>query len=95
MNESIIISLDRRELKDLIKQCLKEAVGMPSNEEELKFTQKEAARYLQISEPTLISWKKKGLIPYYQFPKTRRIYYLKSELKKVAGQNSDLLSRGD
>jgi excisionase family DNA binding protein len=87
MSQTILISLEKKELKELIKQCLRE-LGTPDNEPELKFTQKEAAKYLQISEPTLISWKKKGLIPYYQFPRTRRIYYVKSELKTVASQNA-------
>jgi hypothetical protein len=87
MSQTVLVSLDKGELKQLIKECLKEASMMPDVDEE-KLTQLEAAIYLEISETTLISWKKKGIVPYYQFPRTKRVYYLKSELRRSAARNS-------
>ena len=43
-----------------------------------RLTQKEAARLLNISVVTLIDWKKKGLVPFYQVQ--RSIFYSKKEL---------------
>lgn len=87
MNQTVLVSLERGELKQLIKECLKELSVMPDVDEE-KLTQLEAALYLEISETTLINWKKKGIVPYYQFPRTKRVYFLKSELRRAAARNT-------
>ncbi len=59
------------------------------NSEEDKLTQKEAAKFLGISVTSLISWKKKGKVPYYQIG--RSIFFSKSELLKLARKNPELV----
>ena len=59
--------------------------------EEDRLTQKEAAKFLGISVTSLISWKKKKLIPFYQVAGSRSVFYSKSELLKVARKNKDLV----
>lgn len=87
MNQTVLVSLEKGELKQLIKECLKEVTTLP-DVDETKLTQLEAALFLEISETTLINWKKKGIVPYYQFPRTKRVYFLKSELRRAAARNS-------
>ena len=41
-------------------------------------TQREAARFLKITLPTIIAWKKEKKIPYYQ--EGRKVLFRKSEL---------------
>jgi len=43
-----------------------------------RLTQKEAAKFLGVSIPTLIEYKKKSLVPYFKVG--RSIFYSKSEL---------------
>lgn len=54
-----------------------------------RLTQKEAASFLGISITSIIDWKKKGKIPYYQIGKS--IFFSKSELLKIARKNQDLV----
>jgi excisionase family DNA binding protein len=54
-----------------------------------RLTQKEAASFLGISVTSIIDWKKKGKIPYYQIGKS--IFFSKSELLKIARKNQDLV----
>ncbi|QMU30579.1 helix-turn-helix domain-containing protein [Adhaeribacter radiodurans] len=95
MEQLILIPLRLKDFKQIIKDCIAEtSLIQPQQEKEIpndKLTQKEAASQLGISEATLIDWKKKGLIPYHQLPKTRRVFFLKSELKLVTSQNPQLL----
>ena len=57
--------------------------------EEDRLTQKEAAELLGTTVQSLISWKKKGLIPYYQI--NRSIFYSKKELLNLARNNPSLI----
>ena len=57
--------------------------------EDDRLSQKEAAAFLHISVTSIISWKKKGLIPYYSIG--NRVFYSKSELLKVARKNPHLI----
>lgn len=61
----------------------------PINPEEDRLTQKEAATFLGISVTTLIDWKKKGKVPYYQIG--RSILFSKSELLRISRKNPDLV----
>lgn len=54
-----------------------------------RLTQKEAASFLGISVTSIIDWKKKGKIPYYQIGKS--IFFSKSELLKIARKNQDIV----
>ncbi|MDH2208600.1 MULTISPECIES: helix-turn-helix domain-containing protein [unclassified Empedobacter] len=56
-----------------------------------RLTQKEAARLLNISVVTLIDWKKKGLVPFYQVQ--RSIFYSKKELIEIAQKNRNLFNK--
>ena len=51
--------------------------------------QPEAAKFLRITLPTLIRWKRLKKIPYYQ--EGRKVLYRKSELLKVMQKNNSLL----
>lgn len=62
--------------------------------EEDRLTQKEAAKFLGISVTSLISWKKKKLVPFYQVPGSRAIFYSKKELLDVARKNRKLINAG-
>lgn len=89
MNQNIIYSISPNEFKNLIRDAVKELVPVAQPEGKEKLNQKQAAKYLGVSQPTIISWKKKELIPYHQIPNTRKIYYLRSELKEAAKQLSN------
>lgn len=57
--------------------------------EEDRISQQEAAKLLGISVASLIQWKKKKLVPFYQIG--RSIFYSKSELLNVAQKNRELI----
>ena len=81
MQRNILISISPDELKALIKETFFELNSdQPIDKDERHLSQKEACELLQISQTTIIDWKKRGLIPYHQIRNTRKIYYLKSEL---------------
>lgn len=48
-------------------------------------SQTEASKYLHISIPTLINWKKNKSLPYYNF--SGRFYYSKKELLEYGRSN--------
>jgi len=93
MDNRIILS-NPKEIKDFILETLEEYFGKENPVEkrkEVRLNQKQAAKLLGVTEQTIISWKKKGFIPYHQVPKTRRVYYLQSELIKVNSNNTDII----
>lgn len=54
-----------------------------------RLTQKEASLLLGITVQSLIGWKKKKLVPFYQVG--RSIFYSKKELLEVARKNTSLI----
>lgn len=60
------------------------------NIEDDRLTQTEAAELLGITVQSLIKWKQKKLIPYYQIG--RSIFYSKKELLKEARKNPKLVN---
>lgn len=88
MQQNIFISLTPQELDSIIQKNLKKFISVKSEEKE-KLSQKEASKFLGVSQPTIINWKKKKFIPFHQIPNTRKIYYLRSELKEAAKQLSN------
>ena len=85
MQKNILISITPDEFKSIIKESILEInSNQPSNRDERHLSQKEACELLQISQTTIIEWKKRNLIPYHQIPNTRKIYYLKSELVEAS-----------
>lgn len=78
----MIIIKDKKELFDVLNEWEAYKVSIKKNEvkdpEEIYFTQREAARFLRITLPTLIAWKKSRKIPFYQHG--RKILFKKSEI---------------
>lgn len=58
------------------------------NPEDDRLTQQEAAKFLGISVTSLISWKKKKIVPYYQIGSA--IFFSKKELLDLARKNEFL-----
>lgn len=97
VDNSNIFKLDINHLKsflyNLINPLVEEAIDrslskydLPEKEDtdnEIYFTSKQAASFMGISPVTLYKWRKKGKIDYCRLKGSNRIYYKKSELKKV------------
>jgi excisionase family DNA binding protein len=83
------------ELQSLIIDAIKLANSKIeiSNKEELnideKMNQTEAAKFLGVSLPTIIRWKKQKKIPYYQTG--RVVIFKKSELLNAMQKNKSLI----
>ena len=94
MTKTVFNSYDPAELKKLIKEAICEINeengnhGPNKNEEEF-FDQRQAAKFLKITLPTIIKWKKTGRIPYYQ--EGRTVLFKKSELLDVLRKNENLI----
>lgn len=91
---SEIILTTKRELEEIITNSLKrlsvqDLLTGQQNEEVMN--QKQAALFLGVSQSTLISWKKKGLVSYQQLRGSSKVRYYKSQLMLVLQQNPDLL----
>ncbi len=93
MEKTITTTLNSNELENLIIQAVRKAnqeinTDKETNDNEF-LDQREAAKFLHISLPTIIRWKKDGKIPYYQ--EGRKALFKKSELLKVLQKNESLL----
>lgn len=82
MLQQTFITLERDELKDLIKETVKE-INSSQNKSEVQkdetlLNMKEAAQYLRVSIQTIQKYKREGTIPYFQ--QGRTILFRKSEL---------------
>ncbi|MBA7572520.1 hypothetical protein ES708_14303 [subsurface metagenome] len=84
----LLTNYSREELKDLMIEAIDEKKTTKENKEQEKMSQYEAAKFLGITPATLINWKKKGLIPYYQIDKS--VFYIKSELLEALKKNPKL-----
>lgn len=86
-NKVIMTTYSRQELKELVGEVLQE--NSITNENKIdaseKLDQNSAAKFLNVSTQTLINWKKKHLIPYYQIGKS--VFYLKHELLEALKNN--------
>jgi|SRR5690606_2356458 len=60
----------------------------PSKEDRMNL--KEVAELFGTTPQTVINWKKRNIIPYYQIHKSSRPFYSRSQLIKLASQNQDL-----
>ena len=83
MEELILTSFSKEDLKELVKACIREVLieREPSelrNDPEKLMTIKEAGEFLKLSVPTLYGHASKNIIPYNK--KGKRIYFYKSEL---------------
>jgi hypothetical protein len=91
---SEIILTTKSELEEIIASSLRQlgiqgVVAGPKDEEVMN--QKQAAAFLGISQSTLISWKKRGLVSYQQLRGSSKVRYYKSQLLLVLQQNPELL----
>ncbi|MCF8713199.1 helix-turn-helix domain-containing protein [Joostella atrarenae] len=95
MSNVLFYTHNKEDLKRVVKMVLDEMLktetisNSPINPEEDRLTQKEAAKFLGVSITTIISWKRKGKVPYYEIG--RSVFYSKSELLKIARKNPHLV----
>jgi len=82
MDNLFILIRDKKEFFEILNEweaskhsVLKKEVKEP---DEIYLSQREAAKFLRISLPTIISWKKARKIPFYQHG--RKILFKKSEV---------------
>ena len=81
----MIIIKDKKELFDVLNEWEASKISVKKNEvkdpDEIYFIQREAARFLRITLPTLIAWKKARKIPFYRIARLGNpalIQYLES-----------------
>lgn len=84
---NVLYAYDKKDLEkmiDLVVDRIRKTEGFEATSipESDKLTQKQAALFLGISETSIISWKKKKRIPFYQIG--RAIFYSKKELLAAA-----------
>lgn len=90
----ILTSITKSELEELIAGCFKKlGVGysLPEASKEDEMNLKSCAAWLGVSQSTLISYKKRKLLPYQQLEGSSRVRFYKSEILKVLQKNPDLL----
>lgn len=93
MSNVLFYTHSKEDLKRVIKMVIEEinktkTIANDITPAEDRLTQKEAASFMGISVTSLIDWKKKGIVPYYQIGKS--IFFSKTELLKIARKNHDL-----
>jgi len=95
MEKIITTTFNSNEFKKLIIEAVKEVTlqndlfDTQKEERLIYLDQREAAKFLRISLPTIIRWKKANKIPYYQ--EGRKVLFRKDELLKVLQKNDSLL----
>ena len=95
MDKTITTSFNSDEFAAIIFEAVKKATeknhanNEQTEEAEEFMNQQQAAKFLHISLPTIIRWKKEKKIPYYQ--EGRKALFKKSELLKVLQKNESLL----
>ena len=90
MEQQKVIVTTKSELQEIIKEVIEQNPQpkvLPNTKEEY-LSQTEAAKFLKITKATLIDWKKKKIIPFYQHGRT--VLFLKSELLDALRNNSKL-----
>jgi hypothetical protein len=93
MKEIMIVTAE--DLKIVVKQLIEEFKSdkhLTNNEESEELNQKEAAKFLKITEATLIRWKKKKRVPYEQLEGSSKIIFYKSQLERIRQQNFNLIN---
>lgn len=80
MQEQSFFSIPIEELRNLIKQAIKEEVtGLVDQQQfEPLIKTEEACELLGVTKVTLLDWRKKGLVPFLKL--NSRVYYKRSEL---------------
>jgi len=82
MENPIMFIQDKKEFFELLNEWEASKRSVPKKEvkesDEIYFSQMEAAKFLRVSMPTIIAWKKARKIPFYQYG--RKILFKKSEV---------------
>ena len=95
MSNVMFYSHSKDDLKRVVKMVFDEIKKTEMTEinlnlEDDRLTQKQAASFMGTLVTSIIAWKKKGTIPYYQVG--RSIFYSKNELLKIARKNQKTLN---
>ena len=93
MEKSVTISMSVTEFKDLIRESIDErsSIMLDDPEVEEEMNQREASKFLGISQTTIIKWKREGKIPFEQVPGSSKVRFYKSQLRKAVQRNPHLL----
>jgi len=82
MENPFMFIKDKQEFFDVLNEWEASKKSVQKKEvkesDEIYFSQREAARFLRVSLPTIIAWKKTRKIPFYQHG--RKILFKKSEV---------------
>jgi len=82
MENLFMIIKDKQEFFEALNEweALKTTIAVKEvkDAEEIYLSQREAARFLRVSLPTIIAWKKARKIPFYQHG--RKVLFKKSEV---------------
>jgi excisionase family DNA binding protein len=82
MEQMLIVIKDKNEFFDVLNEWEASKRSVQKKEvkepEDVYLSQREAARFLRVSLPTIIAWKKARKIPFYQHG--RKILFKKSEV---------------
>lgn len=75
-----LVLISQEDLKEIVKEAVTAAfeAEKQGNPETDILTSREAEALLKVSKPTLIEWRKNGLVPYHRTGS--RLYFKKSEL---------------
>jgi hypothetical protein len=57
-------------------------------------TQQEVAEYFRVSQGTIINWRNRGLLSYWQAPESSKILYYSDGIKDFRNQNTTLKKGG-
>jgi excisionase family DNA binding protein len=77
----VILQLSKEELQREIRTAVSEAISdLHSPAKDRLFSREEAAKYLDVSLPTLNTWEKSGQLTPKRFG--NRVYFFESELLK-------------
>ncbi len=82
METILMLIKDKNQFFELLNEWESSKISVQKNEiketEEIYLSQREVAKFLRVSMPTIISWKKARKIPFYQHG--RKILFKKSEV---------------
>ncbi|MDW3209294.1 MAG: helix-turn-helix domain-containing protein [Reichenbachiella sp.] len=93
MGKVTYTELNEDELEQLVANAIRKSqtLGIITSSEDKPLNQRQAAEFLGISQTTIITWKKKGLIPFEQAEGSSKVRYYKSQLKAAIQKNRHLL----
>lgn len=95
MSNPILYGFTKQDLERTIEVVINRirktelVTNTPTDSEDDRLTQTEAAELLGVTVQSLIKWKKKNLIPFYQIG--RSVFYSKSELLRQARKNPSIV----